>query len=100
MLGPDVTLGHGLFLDHHSWLHWSTRADIGLIADHGTSVAHCPTPFSRYGITLEHFGKYLEAGINMAIGTDTHPHNMLEEMRTAAIMCRVAAQNMHAVHDR
>lgn len=97
MLGPDVTLGHGLFLDHHSWLHWSTRADIGLIADHQTSVAHCPTPFSRYGITLEHFGRYLEAGINMGIGTDSHPHNMLEEMRTAAIMCRVAAQDMHAV---
>lgn len=97
LLGPDVTLGHGLFLDHHSWLHWSTRADIGLIADHQTSVAHCPTPFSRYGITLEHFGRYLEAGINMGIGTDTHPHNMLEEMRTAAIMCRVAAEDMHAV---
>jgi len=97
MLGPDVTLGHGLFLDHHSWLHWSTRADIGLIADHGTSVAHCPTPFSRYGITMEHFGKYLEEGVNLGIGTDTHPHNMLEEMRTAAIMGRVAAQNMHAL---
>ncbi len=97
MLGPDVTLGHGLFLDHHSWLHWSTRADIGLIAEHGTSVAHCPTPFSRYGITLEHFGRYLEAGINMGIGTDSHPHNMIEEMRTAAIMARVAAQDMHAV---
>ncbi len=97
MLGPDVTLGHGLFLDHHSWLHWSSRADIGLIADYQTSVAHCPTPFSRYGITMEHLGKYIEAGINLGIGTDTHPHNMLEEMRTAAIMCRVSAQNMHAI---
>ena len=67
------------------------------MADYETSVAHCPTPFSRYGITMEHLGKYIEAGINMGIGTDTHPHNMLEEMRTAAIMCRVAAQNMHAV---
>ncbi|MBN33394.1 MAG: N-ethylammeline chlorohydrolase [Rhodospirillaceae bacterium] len=97
LLGPDVTLGHGLFLDHHSWLHWSTRADIGLLADHGVSVAHCPTPFSRYGITLEHFGRYLEEGVVLGIGTDTHPHNMLEEMRTAAIMGRVAAENMHAV---
>jgi cytosine/adenosine deaminase-related metal-dependent hydrolase len=97
LLGPDVTIGHGIFLDHHSWLHWYSREDMRILADHGCSVAHCPTPFSRYGIKLESFGAYLEAGINMGIGTDTHPHNMLEEMRTAAILARVAAENMHAV---
>ena len=25
LLGPEVIIGHGIFLDHHSWLHWSTR---------------------------------------------------------------------------
>lgn len=97
LLGPDVTIGHGIFLDHHSWLHWYSREDVKILAEHGCSVAHCPTPFSRYGIRLENFGAYLKAGVNMGIGTDTHPHNMLEEMRTAAIMGRVAAENMHAV---
>ncbi len=97
LLGPDVTIGHGIFLDHHSWLHWYTRDDVKILADHGCSVAHCPTPFSRYGIKLENFGAYLKAGINMGIGTDTHPHNMLEEMRTAAILARIAAENTYAV---
>lgn len=97
LLGPDMTIGHGIFLDHHSWLHWYSRDDVRILAEHGCSVAHCPTPFSRYGIKLESFGAYLKAGINMGIGTDTHPHNMLEEMRTAAIMARVAAENTHAV---
>ena len=92
LLSSTLTIGHGIFMDHHSWLHWYTNRDIGLLAEHGCTVAHCPTPFSRYGITLENFGRYLSAGVNMAIGTDCHPHNMLEEMRTAAIMARVSGQ--------
>ncbi len=97
LLGPRTIIGHGIFLDHHSWLHWSTRDDIGLLASTGTSVAHCPTPFSRYGITLESLGAYLDAGINIGIGTDCSPHNMIEEMRTAAIMARVTDENMFAL---
>ncbi|MGQ0663680.1 MAG: amidohydrolase family protein [Pseudomonadota bacterium] len=96
-LGPTTTIGHAIFLDHHSWLHWHSRDDLRLIAETRTSVAHCPTVFSRYGQTLEHLGKYLKAGVNVGIGTDTHPHNMLEEMRTAAILARVAAEDMGAV---
>ena len=94
LLGPELTLGHGIFLDHHSWLHWPTREDIGLLAAYGCSVSHCPIVFSRYGITLEDFGTYVEKGVNMTIGTDTHPHNMLEEMRAAITMARVSAENM------
>ena len=97
LLDPIMMIGHGIFLDHHSWLHWYTRRDVALLAEHGCSVSHCPTPFSRYGITLENFGSYVDAGINMAIGTDCHPHNMLEEMRTAAVMARVAGQGMDTV---
>ena len=97
LLDPCLTIGHGIFLDHHSWLHWHTRKDIGLLAEHGCTVSHCPTPFSRYGITLENFGRYLDAGVNMAIGTDCHPHNMLEEMRTAAVMARVSGEAMDMV---
>ncbi len=100
LLDPTLTIGHGLFLDHHSWLHWYTNRDIGLLAEYGCTVSHCPTPFSRYGITLENFGRYLAAGVNMAIGTDCHPHNMLEEMRTAVIMARVAGEGMDTVTTR
>jgi cytosine/adenosine deaminase-related metal-dependent hydrolase len=96
-LGPNCTLGHAIFLDEHSWLHWATRDDIRLLAETGTTVAHCPSPFARYGHMLEHFGKYLKAGVNMGIGTDVAPHNILEEMRLAAVLARIAAEDIHAV---
>ena len=41
--------------------------------------------FSRRGVTLRDLGSYLRGGVNVGIGTDTYPHNMLEEMRHAGI---------------
>jgi 5-methylthioadenosine/S-adenosylhomocysteine deaminase len=96
-LGENAIIGHAIFLDHHSWLHWPTRNDLVDLAETGTTVAHCPTVFSRRGILLENFGDYRAAGVNLGIGTDTFPHNFVEELRTAAIMARVAAGNAHAV---
>ena len=97
LLGPTTILGHAIFLDTHSWVRWWTKSDLKLIADNGCTVAHCPTPFVRYGQIMENFGDYLRAGVNMGLGTDTTPHNMLEEMRKAAVLARVAARDINTV---
>ena len=94
LTGPGTILGHAIFVDEHSWLHWWSRKDVSLLAETGTSVAHCPTPFARYGQTLRDFGKYRRAGVNMGIGTDTVPQNMLEEMRWATVLARIAAEDI------
>jgi cytosine/adenosine deaminase-related metal-dependent hydrolase len=96
-LGPNAVIGHGIFLDHHSWLHWPERKDLGRLGDTGTTVAHCPTVFTRRGITLQDFGAYQRAGVNLGIGTDTFPHNFLEEMRTAAYNARITAGDTHTL---
>jgi cytosine/adenosine deaminase-related metal-dependent hydrolase len=94
VLGPRMILGHAMFLDHHSWITWHTKRDLELIAESGASVAHCPLVFSRYGQMLESFGGYCRAGVNMALGTDTQPHNLLEEMRIAATLSRIAGRHV------
>ncbi|WP_118134722.1 amidohydrolase family protein [Oceanicella sp. SM1341] len=93
LLGPDLTIGHGIFMDHHEWVAWSTRNDLGLLAESGTTVAHCPTVFVRRGISLRHFAEYRAAGVNMGIGTDTFPHNFVEEMRNAIYVGRTVSGN-------
>lgn len=96
-LTPGALLAHAIFIDDHSWLHWRTRRDLSILAETGVTVAHCPTPFCRYGQVLEDFGRYLRAGVAMGIGTDTLPHNFLEEMRKAAVLARVAAGDIRAL---
>jgi 5-methylthioadenosine/S-adenosylhomocysteine deaminase len=97
ILGPASIIGHAILPDTHSWIRWWTKDDIKMLADSGCSVAHCPTPFARYGILLESFGAYVRAGINVGIGTDTTPHNMLEEIRKAGTFSRIAARNINDV---
>jgi 5-methylthioadenosine/S-adenosylhomocysteine deaminase len=94
VLGPDLILGHCIFLDHHSWTRQRSREDLARLARSGTSVAHCPVTFARSGMTLESLGAYLRAGVNVGIGTDSYPFNMLEEMREAMICSRVAGRSV------
>ncbi|GIT19714.1 MAG: hypothetical protein CM1200mP39_25200 [Dehalococcoidia bacterium] len=44
-----------------------------MLVDSGTSVAHCPSPFARYGHAMADFGRYRRAGVNLGFGTDVTP---------------------------
>jgi cytosine/adenosine deaminase-related metal-dependent hydrolase len=91
LLSDRSIIGHGIFLDDHPSTPWHTRRDLDILAETGTTVAHCPTVFARRGITLKHFGRYKRGGVNMGVGTDTYPHNMLDELRLVAYLARTQA---------
>ena len=94
LLGPRTVVGHAIFIDSHSWIYWGSETDLDILAGSGAAIAHCPNCFLRHGMVLEHFGRYREKGVTIGIGTDTFPHNMLEEMRAAALLARVASRRV------
>lgn len=96
LLDGDLIIGHGIFLNDHRALYWPHADDFGLLQRSGAHVAHCPTVFVRRGIALSFLGRYLRAGINVGIGTDTFPHNMLDEMRLACYVARLQAGHFRA----
>jgi cytosine/adenosine deaminase-related metal-dependent hydrolase len=100
LLGPGTIVGHGIFLDHHHAVHWPQTHDLDRLVASGTAVAHCPTVFQRRGITLETAGRYVRAGVRLGLGTDTYPHNMLEELRTALYLSRVVSRDVFDVRTR
>ena len=91
LLSERSIIGHGIFLDDHPSTPWHTKDDLRLLAESGTTVAHCPTVFARRGIALRDFGRYKQAGVNMGVGTDTYPHNMLDELRLVSYLARTQA---------
>jgi 5-methylthioadenosine/S-adenosylhomocysteine deaminase len=97
LLARGTILGHALFIDTHSWIRWHSKRDLAILAETGSAVAHCPSPFVRYGHVMENLGDYLRAGITVGLGTDVSPHNLIEEMRKAAVLARVAARDIRAV---
>jgi cytosine/adenosine deaminase-related metal-dependent hydrolase len=100
VLGPDTVIGHGIFFDHHTSTHWPRTRDLARVIATGTAVAHCPTVFQRRGITLQTLGRYLREGVRIGVGTDTYPHNMLEELRTALYLSRVVSQDVFDLRTR
>ena len=97
LLGRDTLLGHAIFLDHHSLVQWWSRLDLDILVETGTSIAHCPVVFSRYGQMMEDVGSYIRKGVNVAFGTDTEPQNMAEEVRMASTLGRAAARSVRGV---
>jgi cytosine/adenosine deaminase-related metal-dependent hydrolase len=92
-LKPRTGLGHCVFHNLHSWCHYPYGDDLKMLADAGTTVVHAPYKYAKMGITFESLARYRDAGINIAIGTDTYPQDMIHEMRWAALMSRIADES-------
>lgn len=93
VLGPDLVIGHGIFLNDHPQIHYPHGNDFERLRDSGAAVAHCPTVFARRAMVMNSIGRYMDAGITVGIGTDTYPHNMIDEMRLACYVARVFTGN-------
>ncbi|MDR7417925.1 MAG: chlorohydrolase family protein [Armatimonadota bacterium] len=83
-LGPDVILTHAMYIAEES------DHDLDVLAAHGVSVAHCPVVMRGSGRVLRSFSRYRRAGVNVGLGTDTFPQDMVEEIRWASIGAKLA----------
>ena len=91
ILGPDFISGHSIIVSGHSKSGYADPwdRDIALLAETGSTVAHCPIVFSRYGIAMESYSKFLRMGVNVGMGTDSFPQDLLREMRLASTLSKV-----------
>ena len=44
-------------------------------------IAHATWVFARRGIVMESYPRYLAAGVNVCLGTDTAPQSMIEALQ-------------------
>lgn len=67
----------------------ATDEDLNLYAEHGVSIVHCPLVSGRGGSSLKSFSKLKSLGVNIAMGTDTAPPDMLMNLLVGLITCRM-----------
>ena len=93
VLSPDFFAAHGVHLD---------ATDIATLAQHGASVVHCPSSNLKLASGLAPIAALLKAGVNVGLGTDGAASNnrldMFEEMRIAALIGKVQANDAAAVN--
>ena len=68
---------------------WANDEDLDLYAKRGVSIVHCPLVSSRFGGKLKSFGKLRAKGVNIAMGTDTAPADMLMVLQSGLTMARM-----------
>ncbi|GHI00565.1 amidohydrolase family protein [Neobacillus kokaensis] len=93
-LGPAIGIPHAHFIAGYSETKAGEGDDIALLKETNTTVIHCPLIIGRHGSALESFAKYKRAGVNLAIGTDTFPPDMFQNIRTGSMLSRVIEQNV------
>lgn len=88
-LGPKTGIPHAHFISGYSEAQAGDSDDIALLRETNTTVIHCPLIIGRHGQALESFAKYKRAGINLALGTDTFPPDMFQNIRTGSMLSRI-----------
>lgn len=71
--------------------------DLEIIRDSGASIVHCPLVSGRGGNAIDHFGRYRAMGLNIAMGTDTSPPDMVMNLQIGMILARNMAGSATAV---
>ncbi|ELY46267.1 amidohydrolase [Natronorubrum sulfidifaciens] len=92
MLEAEDFFAHGVHVD---------ESEIGLLAEAGTSVIHCPASNMKLASGMAPIQRMLDAGVTVGLGTDGAASNndlsMLDEARDAAMLGKLAADDASAV---
>ncbi|MFK0074425.1 chlorohydrolase family protein [Arthrobacter woluwensis] len=77
LLSRRLIIAHGIFLDIHGGVHGEDRGDLATLAAAGASIVHCPLTNTRYASHLQKLSRYLDAGVNISLGTDSFPPDLI-----------------------
>src|SRR5262249_33812226 len=92
-LDERTLLGHAVFTTAHPWPKYPFGDDLKTLAQTGATIGHCPYKYAKMAMTLHSLPRYLEAGVTVAIGTDTYPMDMVSELRWASILAKITDAN-------
>jgi len=84
LLRPTLNIGHGNLPADSVRLNYPGARDLSLMGKAGVSISHCPINIIRRARVLDNWRRYSELGINIALGTDTYPRDMIMNMRNAS----------------
>ncbi|WP_328512090.1 chlorohydrolase family protein [Streptomyces sp. NBC_00376] len=90
LLDTRLLVPHGIVIDRHPEVHGEDRGDLATLAAADVSVVHCPQTSLRYGQVLHSFGTYRRAGVNLCLGTDSFPPDLIRGMDLGVHLAKVA----------
>lgn len=90
LLSDKAILPHGIYISGHPQVSLPGDDDMRRLVGSGATVAHCPVVFGRDGEVLASFASYRAKGVRFGMGTDTHPADMVENIRVGRMLSLLA----------
>ena len=92
VLGPNLIAVHAVHLENE---------EIRLLAEHGATVAHCPTSNMKLASGIAPAARMAEMGLRIGLGTDGAASNnrldLFHEMRHASLLAKVSSGDATAL---
>jgi cytosine/adenosine deaminase-related metal-dependent hydrolase len=95
-LSLRVLLSHGQLLGGVQPTQAKIDRELQWLADSGATIVHCPIASGRHGKFLDSFAKFRARGINIGLGTDTYPPDIIRNMHVGVMVSRVMDSDMLA----
>ncbi|MFJ4029424.1 chlorohydrolase family protein [Paenarthrobacter sp. NPDC089989] len=91
LLNQRLLIPHATYIDRNPAVYGEDRGDLARLASSGASIIHCPLTSMRYGSTLDSFNAYKEAGVNISLGTDSFPPDLIRGIDAGVQLAKILA---------
>lgn len=91
LLNERLLIPHATYTDRNRAVFGDDRGDLTRLAESGASIIHCPLTSMRYGSALDSFNAYKAAGVNISLGTDSFPPDLIRGIDAGVQLAKIVA---------
>ncbi|MCO4275558.1 amidohydrolase family protein [Pseudarthrobacter sp. HLT3-5] len=89
LFGTRLLIPHGVVINGKDPAASAPGGPLDTLARHGVSIVHCPLTSFRYQKQLVSFDRFRQAGINICLGTDSFPPDLVRGMDAGMHLTRL-----------
>lgn len=96
LLETRLLIPHGIVIDGTDPTSSGPGGALELLARHEVSIIHCPLTTFHYGRMLRSFDAFAAAGVNMTLGTDSFPPDLIKGIDVGTHATRIVEGRLDA----
>jgi cytosine/adenosine deaminase-related metal-dependent hydrolase len=96
LVGTRLLIPHGVVIDAKDPAASAPGGPLDLLSRHGVSIVHCPLTSFRYQKQLVSFDRFRAAGVNLCLGSDSFPPDLVRGMDVGMHLTRLVEERPDA----
>ncbi|GHD03302.1 chlorohydrolase family protein [Zhihengliuella salsuginis] len=96
LLDASLLIPHGIVIDAKAPEATRDGGPLDLLARNDVSIIHCPLTSFHYSKALSSFDAFKAAGINMCLGTDSFPPDLIKGIDVGTHLARLVEERLDA----